>query len=59
MTMDSNSYKKFLFEIQHCSDQRLREFYDSIVDEMEKRSWEKMQISDLVETISELESDWV
>jgi hypothetical protein len=56
--MDGKSYIKFLRDIESCSDQRLREVYLAVVDEMDKRSWEKRKVKDAVESLSELESDW-
>lgn len=56
--MDGNSYKKFQSDIKYCSDKRLKEVYWSVVDEMDRRSWHKKQVEDVVEAISEIESDW-
>lgn len=56
--MDGNTYKKFLKDIQRCSDKRLKEIYDATIDEMEQRAWHKKQVADTVEALSELENDW-
>lgn len=56
--MDGTSYKKFKQDILNCSDRRLKEIYNDVVDEMDKRSWKRKQVSDTVESISNIESDW-
>ena len=56
--MDGKSYIKFLRDIEICSDQRLREIYLAVVDEMDKRSWEKRKVKDVIESLSELEDDF-
>lgn len=56
--MDGNAFKKFQHDIRTCSDKRLKEVYLAIVDEMDKRSWERRNVKKAVEAMSELENDW-
>lgn len=56
--MNGDSYKKFLHDIQNCSDQKLKQLYNSVVDEMDKRSWNKKHASDVEKNSTNLENDW-
>lgn len=56
--MTGFEFKKFIFDIENCSDKRLREIYLAVVDEMEERAWFKKEVADIAEAISEVESDW-
>lgn len=55
--MTSDSFKRFMYDIQSCSDLRLQEVYTAVIDEMEKRSWENRKVNDAVEALYEYDSD--
>jgi len=54
--MTGDSYRNFLRDIQDCSDKRLKEVYGVVMDEMEKRSWEKYKVNETVEALSEFDT---
>lgn len=51
-------YNKFQEEVALCTDKQLREIYNIVVDEMDRRSWEKRSVADLSQKMSKLENDW-
>jgi hypothetical protein len=56
--IDHLLYKKIQDGIPGCSDNRLLEIADLVIDEMDKRKSEHDNIKKLVEQLSKLESDW-
>lgn len=56
--IDHLLYKKIQDGIPGCSDNRLLEIADLVIDEMNKRKSEHDNIKKIVEKLSKLESDW-